>query len=160
MEFIKNSVMQSELPRLLNFKEDDIDWSRCHENALSSMVKKVCDLWSRDVKNVTKIITELKISRPTAIIYLKLGVELGWCDYDPKESIRQSNSSRVVKVICLTTGEIFDSFKEASKKYGIQSSSISACCRNNSKIKSAGKLEDGTKLNWMYYEDYIKTKLK
>ena len=40
-------------------------------------------------------------------------------------------------VICIDTGEIFNSMTEAQKKTGISSACISACCRG--KTKTAGK---------------------
>lgn len=61
------------------------------------------------------------------------------------------------KVICITTGKIFDSISEASKFYGLKSpSGIQKVCNNQDSYKTAGKLSDGTKLKWMYYEDYLK----
>lgn len=59
-----------------------------------------------------------------------------------------NNSSRV---ICTTTQEIFNSIQEAANKYNIKHSGISSCCTH--KQQSAGKLEDGTKLCWEYYEE-------
>jgi len=76
MEWIKNSIMQSELPNLLNFKEEDIDWLKCNEFACSSMVKTVCDLWNSGIENTLKIANKLKISRSTVLVYIKRGVEL------------------------------------------------------------------------------------
>jgi hypothetical protein len=58
------------------------------------------------------------------------------------------------RVFCITTGKEFNSIVEASKYYNINKDSISMCCGN--KLKSSGKLEDGTKLVWMYLEDYKK----
>ena len=55
------------------------------------------------------------------------------------------------KVICITTGENFDCIKDAAEKYNIYCTSISHCC--NGKYKHAGKLKDGTKLQWKYSED-------
>ena len=64
-----------------------------------------------------------------------------------RKHISDSNKK---KVICITTGKIFNSVKEASEYYNIKcSSSISACCKG--KLKSCGKLEDGTKLVWSYF---------
>lgn len=61
------------------------------------------------------------------------------------------------KVICITTLEIFDTMTEACLKYGINSSSLlTKCCQG--KNNCAGKLEDGTKLKWMYYDDYLALK--
>lgn len=71
---------------------------------------------------------------------------------------KDAPSSR--KVICITTDKIFDSIIEASIYYNMKSSSaIGACCRKKDKYKSAGKLEDGTSLVWMYYEDYEKLEI-
>lgn len=55
----------------------------------------------------------------------------------------KSPSSR--KVICTTTGEIFDCIKDAGEKYNIDRSNISKCCKG--KMKSAGKLV------WRYWEE-------
>jgi len=53
-------------------------------------------------------------------------------------------------VICVTTGEIFISITEASKKCNINETSISLCCNN--KATSAGKHPDkGEKLVWKFY---------
>jgi len=70
--------------------------------------------------------------------------------------VRNSHiDNRHKQVICLNTKEIFSSAVEASKKYDIDNSAITKCCRG--KLKSAGKNSiDNNKMVWMYYEDYIK----
>jgi len=142
LEWIKNSIMESELPKLLNFKESDINWLKCHEWACSSFVKKCCDLWQSGIKNTKQIADLLKISTGSSAIYLKKGVELGWCDYNPKLK---------TPVICLTTGEIFESQADAGRKYNIISQNIYECCKNN--VRSAGlHPETGEKLIWEYYK--------
>ena len=55
------------------------------------------------------------------------------------------------KVICVTTGEIFDCIKDASDYYNVAHSNISKCCKG--KLKSVGKL-NGTPLQWKYLKDY------
>ena len=57
------------------------------------------------------------------------------------------------QVICLNTLKIYDSAGEASKETGVNHSKICMCCRGER--KSCGKDEQGNKLVWMYYEDYI-----
>lgn len=58
------------------------------------------------------------------------------------------------KVICLTTGEIFEKIKDGAENYGLKSSSkIGENCKGL--IKSAGKSLDGTSLTWMYYDDFL-----
>jgi len=158
INWIKDSIMKSRLPKLLNFKESDINWLKCHEWACNSLVKVVCNLWNCGTDNVSKIGEKLKLHRDTIARYLKQGVELGWCDYDPEEEKRNNILSLIKniskKVICLTTGKTFDTLKEASNKYNIKSSSsIVYCCKH--KYKHAGKYL-GESLEWMYYDEYLK----
>jgi len=158
LEWIKNSIMNSELPMLLNFKEEDIDWLKCHEYACNSLVKIVCDLWNSGINNLVEINNKLKISKITTRRYLKQGSILGWCNYDPKKEllINKNNFKNKLskKIVCITTNEIFNSQIKGANKYNINSMGISYCC--NGKQKSAGKHpETGEKLRWMFYEDYI-----
>ena len=55
------------------------------------------------------------------------------------------------KVMCINTGEIYNSTRDAYKKTGVDYSGISKCCRG--KINSAGTLPTGEKLKWMYIEE-------
>lgn len=43
------------------------------------------------------------------------------------------------EVLCITTGEIFKSAKEAHEKYGIGYATLSACCRGEVKSCGGGK---------------------
>ena len=60
------------------------------------------------------------------------------------------------KVVCLTTGEIFNSQTEGALKYNLKSgNNIRACC--NIEGKSAGKHPiTGEKLMWVTYKNYNK----
>ena len=71
-------------------------------------------------------------------------------------SMRLSKATKATRrVICITNGEIFDSAKRAQEKYGYKNScNITACC--NGSQKSTGYFIDGTPLQWMYYDDYLK----
>jgi len=102
LEWIKDSVMNSELPKLLNFKEDDINWLKCQEYACKSLVKVVCECWENG-KSTNEIVSELKIHKTTVFRYLKLGVKLGWCDYDGKNATKRARRLQQKKIICLIT---------------------------------------------------------
>lgn len=52
------------------------------------------------------------------------------------------------KVKCITTGEIFESAHEASRKYNLNFSNICSCCRGNRNY--CGMLDNGEKLKWEY----------
>ena len=67
-------------------------------------------------------------------------------------TLERKSGANNKKVICITTGKEFDSVKKGAEAYGIKSpSDIGKCCRG--KLKSAGKLSDGTKLVWKYLEE-------
>lgn len=54
------------------------------------------------------------------------------------DKIKTSNK----RVMCIETGEVFDSIKEVSVKYGCHGSNISACCK--------GKLKSVKGYHWRY----------
>ena len=63
--------------------------------------------------------------RQQKIAQKRKGVEL------PK--IRGKNNGNAKKIICITTGKVFDTNKEASKFYNANSGSISGVCKRNKK---------------------------
>ena len=60
-----------------------------------------------------------------------------------KSDLTGANNPSARRVICLTTNEVFDTMKEACKKYGINPSNLSSCCR--------GKLKTTGGMRWKYY---------
>lgn len=68
------------------------------------------------------------------------------------ESGKIKGSSR--SVICITTGERFESAAQAGREINLYASGITTCCQGRQ--KSAGKTPDGRKRVWMYLEDYEK----
>lgn len=69
------------------------------------------------------------------------------------EKMKGKNNPKARAVICLTTGKIFDTATEATLCYKINQSGVVDCCKGRQ--KSAGKLPDGTKLVWMYLDDFL-----
>jgi hypothetical protein len=159
LNWIKNSIMNSKLPILLNFREQDINWSKCDEYSFcNSLIKEVCDLWNSGLKDTKEIADKFKMGRCTVVRYLNQGKKNNWCDYDPEEENKKkylkicANKSK--RTICLNNNKIFSSIREASDFFKILDTNISACCRG--KYKSAGKHhETGEKLRWMFYEEYL-----
>lgn len=67
-------------------------------------------------------------------------------------SLKGEKHPQARKVICITTGEIFNCMTEPSEKYNLIKSHISSCCKG--KRKSAGKHPvTGEKLVWRYWEE-------
>ncbi|MGZ3814834.1 MAG: hypothetical protein ACXVA0_24080 [Mucilaginibacter sp.] len=79
ISFIKNKVLERRLADLIEL--NSIDWNKCHESALKSVVKEVCGLWKNEVQSANEIARRLKLSSYTVIKYLKQGALLGWCTY-------------------------------------------------------------------------------
>ena len=71
-----------------------------------------------------------------------------------KETRRKMSNAKAKKqVICLTTGVIYESTREAERQTGIHSGDIVKCCKGKGRRKSAGKHPiTGEKLIWRYYE--------
>ena len=65
---------------------------------------------------------------------------LEWCD-----AAYNNNYSFAKKVICVETGIIYNSIKEAAKAVNVAKSNISGCCRGKQKA-SAG-------YHWKYYKE-------
>lgn len=62
------------------------------------------------------------------------------------------------EVECITTGQSFINALDASKYFKIRVDHIYGCLRGDA--NSAGKLQDGTKLEWRYSEDINKKSMK
>lgn len=94
-------------------------------------------------------------------------IKLAWSYYDDYlemtekdivDKIEKANKKKISiqkKIICLTTNKIFDSISDANIYYNIKScGNITRSCQEN--FRTCGRLEDGTPLKWMYYDEYIK----
>lgn len=75
---------------------------------------------------------------------------------DVREYLQECKSIHNRKIICITTNRVFDKITDASKEYNTSPKNIGHALRKNQKC--AGKLDDGTPLEWMYYEDYLEYK--
>jgi hypothetical protein len=65
----------------------------------------------------------------------------------------QSGKMNAIKVVCLTTNEVFGSIAFASKTTGIPRIGITNCCNN---IKQQHKSHNGKITKWKFYNDYLK----
>lgn len=79
MNYIKDSIMSSNLPKLLNFTEDQIDWDECNKFATSSRVYEACNYWNDGIKSYKDISSIMKMHNSTIRRYIKRGKELGIC---------------------------------------------------------------------------------
>lgn len=73
-------------------------------------------------------------------------------DISPSDQMKRKRHGKVKKVVCVNTGEVFNSTIEASIKYNICSSSITSCCKGKRKTCGVHK-ESGERLMWKYYTE-------
>lgn len=151
LNWIKTNMINSLLHKLIDLTK--IDWLESHRFSLhSTFVKKVCTSFNKGLTpKETKAL--FKISSNTYRRYLKRGVELGWCDYDPEKERQKNHSRNSKKIVQLTLKdefvEVFASLNKAQKETGIFN--LSKACKG--KQKTAGGFK------WMYLEDYKKIQL-
>lgn len=116
VNYIKKSIMDSELPKLLNFKADDIDWVECGKFACKNILKHACELWNtKEFKSAKYLAEHLGVSRQTINNYLNYGNSIGLCHYDGnEENIKSSLGTKRVKpkttkkVVVFNNGEKMD----------------------------------------------------
>ena len=138
----------------------------------SRRVEKIYCIENEKVyKNVNEIIDDFGLNKNNANIIYKIcndkyksyktlnGMHFIWCDLKTDkyiEEVLNNTNKSCKKVICLNTGEIFNKIKDAvedTKYNNVSDSSISQCC--NGEYKTSGTLNNGERLVWMYYDDYI-----
>lgn len=149
LEYIKKHIIDSELNNLFNLS--NIDWLKCEEFALSSLVKKACDLWNNQY-TINDISKKIKVNKNTIIRYLKKGSLINLCKYTPN-SIKAINFNKK-QIICLNTKQIFNSINKAKKYYNIKSDHIGQCCKGERKYSGINQVTKEY-LQYQYYEDYL-----
>ena len=77
MEYIKNSILNSELINFGDFSK--VNWLKCEEFALCNLVKSVCDYWNNkeEWETTTTLAEVFGLGRNTIREYLKKGAGLG-----------------------------------------------------------------------------------
>jgi hypothetical protein len=147
-EYVKNNILNSELKYLLPLHL--IDFLDANIKSQKSLLIEACNLWNKGYK-ASEIIKELNLPDCSVSTYLKAGQKCGLCnDYSARNSNIRSQGR---KVICLNTGEVFETIKDAENFYKVDG--IGNCC--DGKTYSAGKHKvTHERLFWLYYENYEK----
>lgn len=138
LEWIKDSIMHSKLPQLLNFNAEDINWNCALEFASKNLIREAALLWNQG-EDINKIAIILGKSRVTIRKWLKVAAELEWCNYDPQHSKKYGlsfgkNASQK-QVLCVELNRVFSSATEAAIFINHKSCShVAACCRGQREI--------------------------
>lgn len=104
-----------------------------------------------------KLIKCMKTRNKTGCYNILTGGDLGREDVviteEYRNKFRGKNNPAAKSVICIETGEIFDTVTEATKRYNIDRSNIARSCRTG---MACGTL-NGVKLHWSYYDNVNNT---
>lgn len=128
------------------FNIENISWTNVINTSSTSDVITIRDMYNQG-KTVPEIQNVVHLSDTVIQRKLHALTEYGLCDYKGSEECFKP-------VVCLNTKEEFNNLQEAGKAYNIDPNGISFCCRGLRNRRTAGKLEDGTKLTWLFKEDY------
>ena len=88
--WIKNNILNSILPTILNFNKKDIDWDECHKLSLTNITKDICETYSNGETNIKKLAEMFGYSYNSILYKLKQGSELGWCNYNSEERKKEA----------------------------------------------------------------------
>ena len=82
IDFMKNSILSSNLFSLLNIDYTCINWTRCHEFATSNLTKIICEykMAHPDI-TLNEISKIFHISYNRVLQYIQIGTDIGWCSY-------------------------------------------------------------------------------
>lgn len=80
IDYIKSSVTNSDLPKVLSFTEQEVDWIKILSKLSMGYPKIMSEMWNAiEHPSVQHIANELKVCEVTVKKYLKVAEKLGWC---------------------------------------------------------------------------------
>lgn len=115
MEYIKDSILATDLLNILGITPNDIDWVECDRFATSNFCKMICDYYNEHEDMSAKEIAEVfKIGRKSCARFLNKGATLNWCSYNPREKSSANASKRSKSVYCENLDMTFRNAMEAA----------------------------------------------
>lgn len=150
--YLKKQIVDSGILQVLQGKITEPVWDEVFKKANDGIASEVLSMWNKGERSTSRIADVLGIDSATVRSYLKTYAHLGFCTYNPKDSQRIGNlaaaARRKRRTMCIETGEIFESAREAARAYGIRENALYECLRG--KNTSSGTDSLGNKLHWKY----------
>lgn len=159
--YVKNNVTNSDIWELLCLNSDSVDYNKCNKYATSNLIYSVCMDWDGTIYSYDYVCEKHHISRDTLKNYLKIGTEIGWCDYNVSLAYQQRADKYASKAVKVLKNEevlgVFKSVKELERQslklFGVQISSTHASevCRGDRETHMDFNFEYITKEEYEYY---------
>ena len=141
--YIKNNILNSKLNEI--FDLSSVDWKLCDVKAQKNLIIEVCDLYNTGIHDLLHIKDILHIGISSVQKYIKLGADVGLCDYTIERSIQEGIEKLMVKVNVVDgNGNIIHNFlgikrcaEAMTNLYGINfnSPNIIKSCKTNKPYK-------------------------
>lgn len=137
-KLIHNKDFVDYIKNIANIEIENIDWNLVYEKMNDPISARILRLYREDY-SIPQISKETGASEQTIRKYLKIMSSNGLCEYTPKKLHN-------IPVLCINTGEYFNSISAASKAYGIGVKKIRKSC-----MISSNEIEEiGTELRWRF----------
>ena len=156
--YIKNEIINN-LDGVLDISK--ADWEKIRKNSYSNLLKKVCDYKKCNPELTTFQIGKIfHLSNVTVLKYLKIGTEIGWCEYNASYETYMSGKrmkgrknltirkDRIIKVD-MTNGEKLKEYDclEDVDRDGYDGGNVAKCCK--------GEYSFCYGFLWFYEKDYL-----
>lgn len=120
LDYMQGEIINSKLLDILDIPNEKVDWVECHKFAISNFAKQICVFKHQHpfitLNNMAEI---FGISYGTILRYIKIGNEVGWCNYqfDDAQMLIDNNLRRVNQkpIYCHTNGIYYRNANLASK---------------------------------------------
>lgn len=98
VDYIKKNLYNSKLSDIINL--DKIDWVKVEDFCFNNLMRDICEYKKQNPDKFASEISEV-FNLTTQIIrkYLKRGVKLGLCEYNPREEAKRANAFRKFRSI-------------------------------------------------------------
>jgi group I intron endonuclease len=144
----KGKMHTEETKAILSKKHTGKTLSKEHRHKMSiSRTGRVCTKETRN--KISDALTGIKRTDETRqkLRESHIGIEIS------QEQRKKMAEGNYKKVVCITTGEVFESLKDAAKVVGVNYTNITNCCRGRQKHAGRDK-ETGELFEWKYLDEY------
>lgn len=154
IEWIKKSIMNSILPKLLKFTENDINWSKCEDFAASSLMIDVVDFYNNNNNNcmMKDIASYFGLTTTVVRNFLIKGNNVGICKYETYGGAKYSHCK---PIRCIEKDQKFLGVEDCSEKF-MKEYGIKLKAQNISKAIKTNKAYHGFHFEYINKDGYLK----
>ena len=122
-EWIKKSLLHSNLFKILPISVDTIDWDKCSAFALKNITKAICEEYNKGL-SIKELCDVFKLSYNAIKGHLKKGASIKWCNYDPAQAVKDAHKEsgkRIVRTMSKPVIQMDNNFNKVAEYESIQS---------------------------------------